>query len=317
MSIPGLIAGIGATNARFAIADQEGIRDEQILKCRDHPSLAEAITKYMEITGQEIHSASIAIAGPVEGDKFEMTNHPWRFSVTELKATLSIESFHIINDFVAIAKSIPHLTENTDYTNMTKVQQKDGASIGVLGPGTGLGMASLVPVNSSYITVPGEGGHMSMAAKTQREFDVINWLLEHKYSHVSAERVCSGKGLVNIHNALCGLSGEKGVNELSPSEISDRALNKECDLCEEALDLMFGFLGTAAGNLALTIGAKGGIYIAGGIVQKLDSYIYNSRFMEQFVSKGRFKEYMSSIPVFIVTHEFPAFIGLQADLMEY
>jgi len=312
----GLIADIGATNARFALADREGIHDEQILKCEDYPGIFEAAESYLYKVGNPaIAKAAVAIAGPVQGDRFEMTNHPWSFSVSAVREKLGLQSFRLINDFEAIALAVPHLEKDTDYRQVMKGQVIAGAPIGIIGPGTGLGVASLVRDGGTYCTVPGEGGHVTMPAKTQREFDVFQWLLQQKYHHVSAERVCSGKGLVNIYNALRGLDGRTDLPELVPAQISERALKRQCPLCEEALDLMLGFLGRVAGNLALTIGAQGGIYIAGGIVQRLGDYFDRSRFGEEFTAKGRFKDYMSAIPVFVISNDFPAFIGLHAAMM--
>lgn len=316
MSGAGLIADIGATNARFALADPGGISSEQVLKCDDYPGLFEAAEAYLHRVGRPaISKAAVAIAGPVKGDRFEMTNHPWTFSVSGIKAKMGLKTFHVINDFEAIALAVPHLKAGTDYRQVGSEKAEPRAPIGIVGPGTGLGVASLVWDGDHYRTLPGEGGHVTMAAKTQREFNVFQWLLNQKYHHVSAERVCSGKGLVNIYNALRGIDGRSDLPELAPEQISGNALEKKCALCEEALDMMMGFLGRVAGNLALTIGAFGGIYIAGGIVQKLGNYFDHSRFREEFLAKGRFRDYLSPIPVFIIHNEFPAFIGLHADMM--
>lgn len=312
----GLIADIGATNARFALAGPDGIHDEQILKCEDYPGLFEAAEAYLHKLGRPaISKASVAIAGPVKGDRFEMTNHPWTFSVSGIKEKLGLQVFHVINDFEAVALGVPHLKAGEDYRQLGPGAAEPHAPIGIIGPGTGLGVASLVWDGKAYCTVPGEGGHVTMAAKTQREFDVFQWLLGKKYHHVSAERVCSGKGLANIYHALRGLDGRADLPELAPEQISAKALSGECALCAEALDMMMGFLGRVAGNLALTIGAFGGIYIAGGIVLRLGDYFETSQFYEEFLAKGRFRDYLLPVPVFVIHNEFPAFIGLHADMM--
>lgn len=312
----GLIADIGATNARFAIAGPGGVSGEEVLKCADYAGLAEAAEAYMARTGRDgIRKAAVAIAGPVKGDKFEMTNHVWSFSVAETKRRLGLERFHLLNDFEAIALAVPHLREGTDFRTAFAGTAEPGAPIGIIGPGTGLGVASLVWDGRDYRTVPGEGGHVTMPAKTQREFDVFQWLLGHKYHHVSAERVCSGKGLANIYNALRGLDRRDDLPDLEPEQVSARAMDGSCALCVEALDMMLGFLGCVAGDLALTIGAYGGIYIAGGIVQQLGEHFDRSRFRQEFLAKGRFCDYLAPMPVFVIQHDFPAFIGLHADMM--
>ncbi len=219
-----------------------------------------------------------------------------------------------MNDFKAVALSVPHLN-GKEIRMVNDATAQAEAPIGVIGPGTGLGVASLFWDGKKYRAVPGEGGHVTMPAATQREFDVIAQLLKGKYHHVSAERVCSGKGLGNIYDALRALE-KSNLPERSPEEISTAAQDGSCAVCREALDMMMVFLGRIAGNLALTLGAHGGIYIAGGIVGQLGGYFDKSPFLREYTAKGRFKDYVQAIPVFIIQHPFPAFVGLQADLSE-
>ena len=312
----GLIADIGATNARFALADEQGVYEEKILQCDDHPTITGAAKDYLDFVKPDNPPkiASFAIAGPVTGDWFEVTNNHWKFSIEETRKELDLNSFHLMNDFEAIALALPHIED--------KYLKKVGGGEGdltrpraVLGPGTGLGVASLAycKTNKTYIPMPAEGGHITMPAKTQREFDLFR-TLRYKYSHVSAERVCSGKGLVNLYNAIRILDGHEDLPDLTAPEISDAAMNKTCKVCEEALDKMCRFLGSTAGNLAISIGAFGGVYIAGGIPAKLGDFFFDSTFYEEFLSKGRFQKYLSDIPVYLVDHPYIAFIGLQADL---
>lgn len=314
---PGLIADIGATNARFALADGNGIYNEQVLKCGDYPGIREAAQAYLKLAqpARAPQTASVAIAGPVTGDRFSMTNHPWSFSVNETRDALGLGRFSLMNDFKALALAIPHLKPSD-------VRQVGGGTvvphepIGIIGPGTGLGVASLVWDGKRYRAVPGEGGHVTMPARTDREFELFQELIRMKYHHISAERVCSGKGLVNIYDALRridNLIADKPTR--LPEDISKAGLDGTCGLCREALDLMLSFLGRVAGNLALTLGAGGGIYIAGGIVGQLGTYFDQSAFRGEFEEKGRFKNYMGRIPTFVIEHPFPAFVGLQADLV--
>ena len=314
-NILGLIGDIGATNARFAIADEAGVHGEEILKCEDYPTLKDAAEAYLVKVRptERPRRASIAIAGPVVGDRFEMTNHAWSFSIEETRQALKLETFNLLNDFKALALAVPHLEEK-DLRKMNDATVAKEAPIGIIGPGTGLGVASLIWDGGRYVPVPGEGGHVTMPAKTQREFDIFRELVREKYHHVSAERVCSGKGLANLYQAICSLEG-RNLPGRTPEDISTAALRGTDPLCTEALDLMIAFLGRIAGNLALTLGAHGGIYVAGGIVNRLGGYFYKSTFIEEFVDKGRFRDYMEAIPVFTILHPFPAFVGLRADLL--
>lgn len=312
----GLIADIGATNARFALANDDGFFDVEILQCEDHKTIASAAKAYLDIVKPEKMPkvASFAIAGPVTGDWFEVTNNDWKFSIQKTRDELNLESFHLMNDFEAIALSLPHIED--------KYLKKVGGGQGditrpraVLGPGTGLGVACLAYAgNNKYIPMPAEGGHITMPAKTQREFDLFR-TLRYKYSHVSAERVCSGKGLVNLYNAIRILDGHEDLPDRTAPEISELAMQQKCKVCEEALDKMCRFLGSTAGNLAISIGAFGGVYIAGGIPAKLGDFFFNSTFYEEFLAKGRFKNYLSEIPVYLIDHPYTAFVGLQADLI--
>lgn len=313
----GLIADIGGTNARFALADAEGYRDELVLKIEDYQGPVEAVEAYLSRVNPSVRPdrAAFAVAGPVKGDRFEAVNLPWKFSCRDAAQTLKFSRLDLFNDFQAIAMAVPHLKPQ-DLRQIGEGAPQPQSPIGVIGPGTGLGVASLFWNGQRYQAVPGEGGHVTMSAVTQREFDIFR-TLHYKYRHVSAERVCSGKGLVNIYNAIRILEGRGDeLPERTAEEISTLAVEKKCEVCEECLDLMIGFLGHAAGNLALTLGAHGGIYIAGGIVKKLGEYFYTSRFRKEFLAKGRLREYLGSIPTFVIQHPYPAFVGLQATLAQ-
>ena len=310
----GLIADIGATNARFALADGEGIYKEKVLQCDDHPTITDAVQHYLELVEPEIMptSGAFAIAGPVDGDWFEVTNNHWKFSVEQTRKDLGLDSLHLFNDFEAIAMAVPHI-EDKYLTKVGGGEGQHGRPIAILGPGTGLGVCTLAWTGTRYAPQPAEGGHITMPAKTQREFDLFR-TLRYKYHHISAERVCSGKGLVNLYNAIRILDGHENLPDRDAPEISKLAIAGECKVCEEALDKMCKFLGSAAGNLALSVGAFGGVYIAGGIPAKLGDYFFKSSFYDEFLAKGRFNEYLAKIPVYLIDHPYTAFIGLQADL---
>ncbi len=313
----GLIADIGATNARFALSDGAAYREERVLKCADYPGLTEAARAYLEQVGAaDIAAGSLAVAAPVAGDAVTMTNHPWSFSIAETQAALGLSHLTVMNDFRAIALGVPHLTTEQVRPIGPKLPPQAQAPIGIIGPGTGLGVASLIWAGDRYIPVPGEGGHVTIAAQTQREFDVLK-TLHAKYRHISAERVCSGKGLVNIYNALRSLEGRDDLPDRTPEEISAAGLSQACPVCAESIDMMFGFLGNVAGNLALTLGSFGGIYLAGGICLQLGEAFFQSRFREVFEAKGRFNDYLKDVPTFLILHPYVALVGLSADIGEH
>lgn len=307
----GLIADIGATNARFALVDEErGIHSAHTLPCANYETIVAAVHAYRDMVSidEPVRHAAFSIAGPVQGDYFSMTNLPWSFSIEETRQALGLDEFALINDFEAQARAIPLLSPD-HYRQIGAGTPQPESPIGITGPGTGLGVASLFWDGQGYSPVPGEGGHATMPARTQREFDIFHALRE-KYRHVSAERVCSGKGLANIYNTIRLIDDHKDLPDRDPAAISAAALDQSCPVCVESLDLMMGFLGTISGNLALTIGAQGGIYIAGGIAQQLGDYIDGSRFRSEFERKGRFEDYLKAIPTYVITHDTPAFLGL-------
>ncbi len=305
-----LIADIGATNARFAVVEDGKIGRTDVLACSAYPTLAQAASYYMKTHDVRPSSAAFAMAMPVDGsDRLSMTNHGWTFSIEETRCELGLDNLRILNDFAAIAYAVPHLQEQDRYQVGGGAVIKD-MPVGIIGPGTGLGVAGVVFAGGAPHVLTTEGGHVTMPAQNEREFALFEYLKKTKYHHVSAERVASGKGLVNIYTAICGVDG-KSQPERSPAEITQEALTKSCPVCVETLDLFCHFLGVAAGNLALSLGASGGIYIAGGIVPQLGDYFKTSRFRESFLAKGRFKDYLERIPTFAITHPNPGLEGLK------
>lgn len=308
---PSMIADIGGTNARFALVDDKGVYESKTLACEQYPTIVDAVKAYVDgLNGVKPKRAAFAIAGPVGGDHFKMINHNWEFSIEETRKVLGFDQFELMNDFKAIALGVPHLKAQDIKQIGGNQTPQPQAPIGIIGPGTGLGVASLFWANGQYHPVPGEGGHVTMAARTQREFDLFR-TLRYKYHHISAERVCSGKGLVNLYNAIRILDGHDTLPDRTAEQISECAINQTCKVCEEALDKMMGFLGNVSSGLAVTIGAFGGVYIAGGIPAKLGEYFFNSRFRADFDAKGRYEAYLKPIPTYLITHPNIAFVGLQ------
>jgi len=311
-----LIGDIGGTNVRFALIGPDGrIGRVRVLSAQDYSGLAEAIVAYLEAVNppDRLDSAALAVASPVTGDRIELTNRSWSFSIEALRRRLRLERIRIVNDFTAIALGIPHLApEHRD--GVGGGASVPGAAIGVIGPGTGLGVSGLVWDGVRWIALAAEGGPVTMAAADAREAAVIRVLRE-RFGHVSAERLVSGQGLVNLHAAVAVLDGHE-PEPLEAADVTARAAEGRSPACAEAARLFCGFLATAASNLALTLGARGGIYIAGGIVPKMGELFDRELFRRRFEDKGRFSDYMAEIPAWIVTHPVPAFLGLAAILRD-
>jgi glucokinase len=314
---PSLIADVGATNARFAVISPEGgLQRPRVLACEDYATIHDAITAYLgdelPLTDvRRLEAAALAIAGPVTGDQVALTNHPWSFSIDGLRGALEVEQLHVVNDFAAVAAAIPHL-EPDERTQIGGGEPLCDAPIGVLGPGSGLGVGGLVPTATGWLPLPGEGGHATMAPANGRESAVLD-RMRARYDHVSAERVLSGPGLVDLYNTLAEIDGVPAVS-YTAAQITDPVVCESDRYCAEAVEIFCAMLGTVAGNLALTLGTRGGLYVAGGIVPKLGSRFAASAFREQFEAKGRLRPYLAQIPTYVVTHPFPAFLGLAALL---
>jgi glucokinase len=310
-----LVADIGATNARFGLLDGDGaIIHNTILACADHPTLEDAAEAYLGIAAPADAPVrgAIAVAGPVTGDLVNLTNHPWTFSVRRARERLGLDHLSVINDFTAVAMAVPNLGE-ADRQQVGDGSPVAGEVIGVLGPGTGLGVSGLVPERKgSWRALSGEGGHVTMAPVSDREGAVLAQLRK-QYDHISAERALSGMGLVNLYRALSLLDGRE-PEPLEPKDVTARGLDGGSAHCTEALEMFCAMLGTVAGNLALTLGARGGVFVAGGIVPRLGSFFTHSRFRKRFAEKGRMRDYLGPIPTYVVTHPLPAFIGLKAVL---
>jgi glucokinase len=309
-----LVADVGATNARFGLVSPQGVvLHTRTLAVEDHPTIADAITAYLGERGalSMPHQGAIAIASAITGDRVAMTNHPWSFSISALKSQLGFHRLEVINDFTVLALALPHLAPEH------RLQVGGGAvaaytPIGVLGPGSGLGVSGLIPAGEKWIALAGEGGHATIAPADDRESAVLERMRRH-FDHVSAERVLSGPGLVNLYNALTMVDAVPSRG-YTAAQITDPAIGAADPLCAEATSLFCAMLGTMAGNLALTLGARGGIYVGGGIVPRLGQRFAQSPFRPRFEAKGRFSEYLAAIPTYVVNHPLPAFLGCAAVL---
>jgi glucokinase len=310
-----LVADIGGSNARFALVAGAGGQPErsQVLSTAGFPSLAEAVEHYLAANGTPaLRRAAFAVATPITGDAVSMTNCPWSFSVEATRQRLKLDRLLVLNDFEAQALALPHLpaAELRQVGGGTPVP---GAACAVLGAGTGLGVSGLLPIGPGrWMPVVGEGGHVTLAAGNAREAAVIAACREER-GHVSAEGLISGQGLSNLHRALLRLGGS-ATPGLSPPEITERGLSGADRLCREALELFCSLLGGVAGNLALTLGARGGLYVGGGIVPRLGEFFDRSAFRASFEAKGRFAAYLAPVPAYVILSANPGLQGAAAAL---
>ena len=310
-----LIGDIGGTNARFALlrGDGQALEHELTLPTAQFSDLASALHAYLARTGlPSVDRACIAIANPITGDWLQMTNTHWAFSIEQTRQQLGWQELRMLNDWEAMAMSGPALGEAV-LRQIGPGQAVENAPKGFIGPGTGLGVSSLVRSREGqWVACAGEGGHVTLAPTCKRELDILAVLWE-TYPHVSAERVVSGMGLENLYKAICQLDGRE-AEPLVAADITARALAAQDVACEEALDRMCRFLGSTAGNLAVTLGTLGGIYVGGGIVGKLADYFEHSGFRAAFEAKGRFAAYMQRIPTYVIRAAQPALLGAAMGL---
>lgn len=315
---PRLLADVGGTNARFALELAPGTFEAvQVLACGEYASFADAMRAYLAspaVTafGKVLHAA-VAIANPVDGDQIRMTNHHWQFSIEAVRREVGLETLLVVNDFYALARSLPHLQDG-DKVQVGGGAPRAGAPLGLLGAGTGLGVSGLIPAGNSWTALNSEGGHVSFSPANALEVAVLQYAWR-EFEHVSAERFLSGAGVELIYRALAHVQGQ-ALEPLAAPEISRRALAGECGLSSQVLEVFCGMLGCAAGNLAVTLGAQGGVYIGGGIVPRLGERFAQSCFRSRFEHKGRFASYLAQVPTYVITAEYPAFLGVSAVLAE-
>jgi glucokinase len=300
-----LIGDIGGTNARFALVGADGRPSEvRTLPAAGFPGLVEAAAAYLD--GRPVAEAVIAVATPVEGDAVSFTNSHWSFSISEARARMGLERLEVINDFVAQALSVPHLLEG-EREQIGPGAPLPGAPVGVIGAGTGLGVSGLVTVGERTAALATEGGHASLAPGTARERALLDRLAA-RFGHVSKERVLSGPGLLNAAQALAEIDGG-GTAATTPVEVTRMAADGSCPYCAEAVATYSGLLGSASADLALTLGAKGGIYVAGGVSLGLGPLFDRALFRRRFEEKGRLRAYLAPIPTYLITRGDTGLLG--------
>ncbi|GAB1817921.1 glucokinase [Herbidospora sp. RD11066] len=311
MSYPWLVADIGGTNARFGIVSGPGAAPEAVavLNVAEHPGLPDAVSAYLtdHTDGARPGAVCVAIAGPVKGDHYTLTNGSWTGSINDL----GIPQAAVLNDFEALAISLPHLAGD-DLVPLGGPAPSAGMVKAVLGPGTGLGVAGLVPAGDGWVPVPGEGGHVSVPAVTDLEFEIVKALRSDGLPYVDAEHLLSGSGLPRLHRGLSLVRGIKATRK-SASEI----VAGDDDVCRETIEVFLALLGGFAGNVALTLGARGGVYLGGGVLPRIVERVRDSDFRARFELTGpALSDYLTAIATSLIVAEQPALTGAAAWLQQ-
>jgi glucokinase len=310
-----LLGDIGGTNARFALVTDGRLGPIEHVTAAGYPNVGDAIAAFLSRQRTQLGAkpaiavAVLAIAGPIAGERCAITNSPWIIDGAELRSKFGFSSIRLINDFEAVALSLPHLT-GADVFPIGGGQAQTGEPMVVLGPGTGFGAAALVWHEGRAVPIATEGGHNTLAAGSRREDAIIEHMRGH-FGHVSIERAVSGPGLENLYHAIAAIDG-LSVPRLDPTGITKEGLSDACPVARFALETFCALLGSVAGNFALTFRACGGVYIAGGIAPRIVDFLAHSEFRDRFESKGRFRNFLERIPTSIIMHPNPSFPGLQA-----
>jgi glucokinase len=304
-----LLADIGATNARFALLAGSDLGESETYAVADYSSPVEAARAFLAgpAAGHQPQRALIAAAGPVDGGRVVLTNAAWVVDPDRIASGLNMRDVQVLNDFEALGWSLPALRPENLVTLGTPRGGEKG-TMAVLGPGTGFGLAALAYGRQEEIVLVTEGGHVTLSSENRRE-DAVIFALRHQLHHVSVESVLSGPGLIHLYHAIARTDG-RAVPPRDNSEIIEHALAGDCAVSRETLELFCAFLGSAAGNVALTLGARGGVFIAGGITPRFTDFLRRSAFRERFEAKGRMSPYLTRIPTAVIVHPTPAFIGL-------
>ncbi|MFE3450036.1 glucokinase [Nonomuraea sp. NPDC059194] len=308
--LPWLVADIGGTNARFGLVTEPGGAPTEVavLAGAVHATLPEAVAAYLadHAGGVRPGAACLAVAGPIDGDTYRLTNLPWTGSVRELGLPYAT----LLNDFEALAVSLPHLAGD-ELASLGGPAPADGVKA-VLGPGTGLGVAGLVPAERGWVPVPGEGGHVTVPILDDRELEIVRVLRAGGMPHVVAEHLLSGPGLTRLHGALAVVNGVQAPT-LAASDIVARL---DDSLCAETVEVFCGMLGSFAGNVALTLGARGGVFLGGGVLPRIVDRVRASDFRRRFEATPHLVDYLSAIATTLIVAPQPALTGAAAWLAQ-
>lgn len=308
-----LVADVGGTNARFALVDGPDGTPSRVgaLPTREHAGLAEAAAAYLEryAPGVRPSAACLAVAGPVAGGTFRLTNAGWPAgTLEEVRTRLGLRHLEIVNDFEALALALPRLGP-ADLVPVGTALPAGGAPLAVVGPGTGLGVAGLVRAPDGWVPLPGEGGQVDVPAATGREVEVMR-MLRAERGAATAENLLSGDGLARTHRYLTLIDGV-AAEPLTAAQVCARA---EDPVCREAREMFCALLGSLAGNVALTLGARGGVFLGGGILPRMADTLRESAFRSRFEAKPPVEDYMRAIPTALIVHPGPALVGATVRL---
>jgi glucokinase len=303
-----ILADIGGTNARFALSKGAEIGRPATFSVEDHGSLVDAVRAFLDgpAAGHRPKRALIAAAGPVVKGRIVLTNSPWTVDPEHIRHGLQLDDVRVLNDFEALAWSLPRLgAEDLFFVGVDGPGQGARA---VMGPGSGFGLSALASGEGGWVALVTEGGHATLSSENERE-DALIRALRQQLPHVSVEHVLSGPGIARLYLASAQVDGV-AVERRRSSDIVKHALAGDCQRSHETLELFCAFLGSVAGNIALTLGAQGGLFIGGGIVPRFAEFLRRSAFRERFEAKGRMASYLRRIPTAVIMHPHPAFLGL-------
>jgi glucokinase len=323
-AIPALVADLGGTNARFALATPDSQGRPVLASMREFTaaqfgSVAQAALHYLaQIDAPGPRRSVIAVASPVTGDEIKMTNSPWSFSIAGLQQQLGLEGIEVINDFAAIAMAIPHLApaqfEMVGAAAVPATGPKPQRRCAVLGPGTGLGVCGLLLQQGRAVVIESEGGHVGFAPGSDYEIAILQAMMRRR-ARVSIERLLSGPGLRNLYEAVCSVEGEVAVAR-TPESITSGAKQGTEAACRRAVELFCSILGSFAGDVALMYGAWDGVYLGGGMTTTLLPWIGGGEFRQRFENKGRYTSLMQKIPTSAIAHAQPGLLGAGARALD-
>ena len=310
-----LAVDLGGTHIRFQLLEG-GTRSApvEVVDAIEFTSFGRAFEHWRERTGvrEPLDAIGIAAAGPVAEDRVHITNLGWRLDARAIERECHARHCLLVNDVAAVAWALPRLDRESLSTLATGDPGGSGdCAAAVIAPGTGLGISGLIRAGiGDFVVVEGEGGHRTLAAQSPREWAVVTALAE-TFGHASAERALSGPGIEAIQRSLASIDGVRLDRHKTAAEIADDAFTGADSIAQETVSLFTGFLGSVSGDLALTLGARGGVYIAGGIVPGWGERFDAGRFLDRFRAKGRFRTYLSAVPVHVVTHRYPGLVGVE------
>ncbi|MEO8670109.1 MAG: glucokinase [Tahibacter sp.] len=315
-----LLADVGGTNVRFALADtsermpllSDSIRRYRVADFVDFPTVAK---RYLDEIGARPQSGVFAFAGPVDGDSVQITNHPWKVVLSQTQTALGLDRLRAINDFSAMSLAVTLLNVQDlvgiGSAPLPLMGGRPRQTFALVGPGTGLGVGALLVRNGVVDTLDSEGGHLSFAPRNQREIEILH-RLQMRFDRISNERLLCGSGLVNLHRALCEIDGIPS-EELTPKNITERASAESDGSCARAVELFCALLGAAAGDLVLAFGAWDGVFITGGLTPHVLPWLQRGDFRRRFEDKGRFAARLADVPTLAVLHEDAGLLGASAQ----